>query len=438
MVALAALAVSVVLLVAGILLGLSLRAALTDDLAQTALLRARDLATLAAGGTLTRPVPVGDSDEAFVQVVRDGEVIAASANLTGSLALDVTRPPEGQTRVTEVGDVPIEHDEGGGFLLAAATVRTPRGPVTAFVGVSLEDVNEAVAEAGGLGLAALPLLVAALSVAIWVIVGYTLAPVEAIRAEAEAISGTDLHRRLPEPVRRDEIGRLSRTLNAMLGRMEAAGERQRRFIADAAHELRSPIASLRAQLEADGARRHGRVAAGDDLLAETLRMQQLTEQLLLLARIDSGQLTLRQRAVDLDDLVSIVTSRFPGDSNVRIERADIEPVQISGDPVLLEQVIRNLVENARRHARTRVAISLRRRGDTAELIFDDNGPGIAPHDRDRVFERFSRLDDARARDSGGAGLGLAIVADIVAAHDGRVTVTDSPLGGARLEVVLPV
>ena len=438
MVTLASLAVAVVLCAGGLLLGVALRATLTGDLAQSTVLRARDLAALGARGALPQPVPVGDADEELVQVLLSGESLAASANLAGHPLLDVPRPSAGTTAVIEVTDVPIDHDEEAGFLLAAATVDSPRGPVTAVVGSSLEDITETLARAGGLGLAALPVLVIVLSTAMWVIVGRTLAPVEAIRAEAEAMSGAELHRRLPQPARQDEIGRLSRTLNAMLGRMDAASERQRRFVADAAHELRSPIASLRAQIEASPTRLKGDAGiARDGLLADTLRMQQLTEQLLLLARSDAGELMLRRRAVDLDDLVGIVSTRLRDEHGIHIDDTNVEPVQVAGDPVLVEQVIRNLLDNAHRHARERAAVGLARLDATAVLTVDDDGAGIPIGDRDRVFERFTRLDDARARDTGGSGLGLAIVADIVAAHGGSVAITDSPLGGARFEVVLP-
>ena len=440
-VALATVAVTLVLLAGGWLLTSALRDALVDDLARAAALRSQDLATLAAQGSLPRPIPIGDADEALVQVVAGGRVVAASANVTGQPALRLDAPPAGATSVADVTSLPITDDEDeGGFLVAATSVATGDEMVTVYVASSLEDLQETLAEATGLGLRALPVLVVVLAGGIWLLVGRTLAPVDAIRAEADAITGSDLHRRVPEPVRQDEIGRLAHTLNRMLGRLEDASERQRRFVADAAHELRTPVASVRTTLET--ARSSPRQIDWDevstDVLAETVRMQQLTEQLLLLARVDAGRLAERMQAVDLDDVVTRTIARHQSDSEVDVAAARMEPLQITGEPILLEQVVRNLVDNATAHATSRVDIAVRREQDAAVLTVDDDGPGIPADQRHAVFERFTRLDDARARRrTGGAGLGLAIVADIVAAHTGTVQATDSPIGGARLTVRLP-
>lgn len=175
-------------------------------------------------------------------------------------------------------------------MVAATTVATETGPSTVFVASSLEDVNEALTQAGSLALVALPVVVAALVAVMWALVGRALAPVEAIRREADEISGQDLHRRVPEPPTRDEIGRLARTLNHMLDRLETASNRQQRFVADAAHELRTPITSVRAQLETahDSPRSIDWTAVATDVLEETTRMQQLIDQLLVLAGADAA------------------------------------------------------------------------------------------------------------------------------------------------------
>ena len=440
-VALAAVAVALVLLAGGWLLTSALRQALVDDLARAAALRSQDLATLAAQGSLPRPIPIGDADEALVQVVAGGRVVAASANAPGQPALQLEAPPPGATRLFDVASLPITDDEDeGGFLVAATSVATADGVATVYVASSLEDLQETLAEATGLGLRALPVLVVVLAGGIWLLVGRTLAPVDAIRAEADAITGSDLHRRVPEPSRHDEIGRLARTLNRMLGRLEESADRQRRFVADAAHELRTPVASVRTTLETarSSPRQIDWDAVSADVLADTIRMQQLTEQLLLLARVDAGRLAERMQAVDLDDVVTRTVARHPPDPHVHVDVATIEPLQIHGEPILLEQVVRNLVDNATAHATSRVEINLRRKQDAAVLTVDDDGPGIPSDQQHAIFERFTRLDDARARRrAGGAGLGLAIVADIAAAHAGTVQATDSPLGGARLTMRLP-
>jgi signal transduction histidine kinase len=282
------------------------------------------------------------------------------------------------------------------------------------------------------------LLVVVLATVTWLAIGRSLAPVEGIRARAEAITGQNLDRRVPVPDQLDEIGRLARTVNQMLGRLERSAARQRRFVADAAHELRSPIASLRVQLETarDTEETAGREG---DMLYETTRMEGLVDQLVVLARADADTSWLRLETVDLDDLIdSAVTSLAPRDGLV-IDTNAVEPVQLCGDARMLEQVVRNLVHNALGHARGTVRVSTSAAGDDlAVLIVDDDGPGVPEDRRDDIFERFVRLDASRDRDHGGVGLGLAIVAEIVRAHGGRVHVGDSPSGGARFVVELPI
>jgi signal transduction histidine kinase len=437
--ALATVVVALVLAGGGWVLVTALRRALVDDVARAAALRSRDLATLVDSGGLPRPIPVVDPEEALVEVVRNGRVVASSANAPAVRALDVAAPAEGATRVVDVGTLPVAGADEGGFLVAATTIGTAEGPVTVHVASSLGDVDETVAATTRLGLLALPVLVVVLAGAVWVLVGRTLAPVDAIRAEAEAVTGSDLHRRVPEPGRLDEVGRLARTLNGMLDRLEGAVGRQRHFVADAAHELRTPVASIRATVETARAspRRVDWDLVAADVLADTIRMQQLTEQLLLLARIDAGRLLERPAAVDLDDVVAEVVATVDGGAlDVTVARLDAQ--QVAGDAILLGQVVRNLVDNAAAHADHRVEVALHRRDGHAVLTVDDDGPGIPPEQREAVFERFVRLDGARTRQSsGGAGLGLAIVGDIVAAHGGSVAASGSPLGGARFEVVLP-
>lgn len=443
LVALATVAVTVVLGAGGWLLSSALRQALVADVTGAAALRSQDLATLVAQGDPPRPIPVGDADEALVQVVREGRVVAASANAADVPALQVPAPAPGRTVVADVASLPITDDEeeDAGFVVAATSVTVADGVVTVLVASSLEDVDETLAEATRLGLLALPVLVLVLGVGIWVLVGRTLAPVDAIRSEADGISGGDLHRRVPEPARADEVGRLARTLNLMLGRLEAAAARQRRFVADAAHELRTPVASIRTTLET--ARQSVRPVDWDelsgDVLADTLRMQQLIEQLLLLARVDVGQLREALHDVDLDDVVARTIGRTGAVEGIELDVAAVEPVRVVGDDLLLEQLVGNLVDNAIAHAHRRVAVASWQEGPVAVLAVDDDGPGIPMDQREDVFERFARLDPARTRrHAGGAGLGLAIVADLVDVHGGSVTISDGPLGGARVEVRLPV
>ena len=284
-----------------------------------------------------------------------------------------------------------------------------------------------------------PLLIALVGFAVWYLAGRALRPVEAIRAEAEEITGTTIHRRVPEPATDDEVGRLARTMNAMLDRLEESSQRQRRFVSDASHELRSPLASIRANLEV-ALRNSDRAdwpAVAGRALAEDERMENMVTDLLDLARLDEtteGTPIESLPEVDLDELVL--------DETVRPHRVPVDTTRVSAGRVhgrreQLARVVRNLLDNADRHARSRVALALQNGDGTVELTVDDDGPGIPADDRERVFDRFTRLDDGRARDAGGLGLGLAMVKTIVEGHGGTIEIDDAPLGGARVAVRLP-
>jgi len=211
-------------------------------------------------------------------------------------------------------------------------------------------------------------------------------------------------------------------------------------VADASHELRSPIASIREQAEVAAAHpdRTTTRALAEHVAAESRRMQRLVDDLLLLARADDQSLALRQRPVDLDDIVFDGARELRRDATaLRVDTTRVSPARVLGDETALARIVGNLAENAARHARTTVAFTLAEHAGAVVLDIDDDGAGVPTADRARVFERFVRLDDARARDDGGSGLGLAIVAQLVTAHGGDVEILDSPLGGARVEIRLP-
>ncbi|MFD8865635.1 ATP-binding protein [Streptomyces sp. NPDC059590] len=293
--------------------------------------------------------------------------------------------------------------------------------------------------------AGLVLFVAALT---WLLVGRALRPVAAIREEFTEITERDLHRRVPVPKARDEIFRLARTMNATLDRLHRAMTRQRQFVADASHELRSPIAALRAQLELALARpsRTDWPTVVHKALQDTDRLQAVASDLLLLARLDAQEAPSRA-PVDLAALAAEEVRRHPGVVVAAGEDGHAgPPVVVHGSRVQLSRLLTNLVDNARRHTRTTVTVGVSVgvsvgvgvHGDgMVELSVDDDGPGIAEADRERVFERFTRLDDARARQEGGTGLGLAIAQDIAHAHGGTLTIGTSPRGGAQIRLRLP-
>jgi len=285
----------------------------------------------------------------------------------------------------------------------------------------------------------LPLLLTVVAFTSYRVVGRALAPVEAIRTTVEGVSAADLSGRVPVPVTDDEVARLSETMNHMLDRLEQAQSRQRRFVADASHELRSPVATIRqhAEVAREHPRRMPRQVLADTVLAEALRLQGLVDDLLLLARTDEHTVALRRRPLDLDDIVLDEVRRLDTMTSLQVDATGVSAAAVDGDPNALRRVVRNLLDNASRHAAGRVGVALGEHAGRVKFVVEDDGPGVSPEERARVFERFVRLDDARARDAGGSGLGLAIVAELVAAHDGAVTIGEAAIGGARIEVTLP-
>lgn len=281
----------------------------------------------------------------------------------------------------------------------------------------------------------LPLLLAVVAAVTWLVTRWALRPVESIRSELAEIMHGDLSRRVPEPAARDEIARLAATTNETLAALEQSAERQRRFIADAAHELRSPIASLRTQLEV--AQAHPGLLELDGLLSDTVRLEHLAADLLLLARLDAGEQP-RSDRIDLALLVREELGHRVGDRAPVGAGLPREPLVITGSRTQIARVLGNLVDNAQRHAATAVRVTVERRGDRVVLAVADDGRGVPEADRERIFQRFVRLDDARSRDDGGAGLGLAIVRDVVQRHGGTIRVDSADSGGARFVVEFPV
>jgi signal transduction histidine kinase len=280
--------------------------------------------------------------------------------------------------------------------------------------------------------------------ATWQVTGRTLKPVEAIRTDLATINFNDLSGRVPEPPGDDEIARLARTVNGTLGRIERAKRssdrilsRQRQFVADASHELRTPLAGLRAELEE--ARMHPEetdlTALLDDAMGDVDRLEQIITDLLLLARVESTGDGERVH-VNLTDLVRREVSERPGRPEVRLwAERDVHVIAVQAQ---VARALRNLLDNAQRYARTGVDVQVRRCGGFAELVVADDGPGIPEPDRERVFERFTRLDAARSRDHGGTGLGLAIARDVAHAHGGSLRAGESPSGGARFVLKIPL
>lgn len=389
-----------------------------DATARTAETRADQLAARIDG---EGPAAVADLDDDIAQILDDDRRVVASSEEADSGDLpDV----DGSPVVTYDGEpvLVVREDLDDGALLLAVSVdddRSTLGTVALLLAVAVIAVVA---------------LVAAIT---WWVVGRALRPVSRIRAEVDDITADRLDRRVEVPPSGDEIAALAGTMNRMLDRLDAAATAQRRFVSDASHELRSPLATIRQHAEL--AQLHPEATSVDDLAEvvhdEGLRMQELVDALLLLTQLDE-QVVLRQDPVDLDDLALAEVKRLRAAGAV-VDGSGIHAARVRGDARLLSRLVRNLADNAARHARAAVAIAVAERDGRVLLTIDDDGAGVPPGERERIFERFARLDDARARDAGGSGLGLAIVRAIAEAEGGSVEVEDSPLGGARFAVVLP-
>jgi signal transduction histidine kinase len=335
----------------------------------------------------------------------------------------------------EVVVLPGEDDR---YVIETKKAKSKGDRYLVIVAVSLDDVDDATDALMAPLAIGLPLLLAIVGATTWLVASRALNPVERIRREVELITGSSLDRRVFEPLSGDEIERLARTMNQMLARVQESRDRQQQFVSDASHELRSPLASLRQAAEVvhahPGAMDEGELA--ETVLAESVRMQQLVDQLLLLTRNGEGRAHVPRVDVDVDDLALAEAHRVAR-TGLSVDTSGVAAGRVHGDAIALGQVVRNLVDNAARHARDHVRLSVVDQVDAVAIVVEDDGPGVPDVDRDRVFERFVRLDEARARDAGGSGLGLAIVREVVAGHGGSVTIDDSPLGGARFTVLLP-
>ncbi|MFD3825590.1 sensor histidine kinase [Streptomyces sp. NPDC058625] len=343
-------------------------------------------------------------------------------------------PGETSGQTTFASGAATLDDETADYRFAAVDVRThERGLLTVHAGAPLAAEHSAVRTALTVMLIGFPLLAALVAGMTWVVTGRALRPVAGIREEMAAITASeDLTRRVPEPATHDEIARLARTTNETLAALEASVGRQRRFVADASHELRSPIASLRTQLEVAAA--HPELLDLDGAVEDTVRLQHLAADLLLLARLDAGERPVDARV----DLAALAREEAAGRTGVTVDVAPGEAAEVTGSRGQLARVLGNLLDNGRRHARGTVSVTVRREGDWAVLGVADDGDGVAEADRERIFERFVRLDAARSRDDGGAGLGLAIARDVAVRHGGTLTAGAAPAGGALFELRLPL
>ena len=424
------------LVLGGVLLYAVLASSLTRTVQSEAMASAREIALLVNSGQTPDPVPASGAQ--VVQVLSaDNRVVTAS--LTADRLTPLVTPEERARALA--GDVVVvagnRSGMSGGLQVSAVEAGPETDRVVVVAALTTADLESATTTLRNLLLIVFPLLLVVCALIAWRVIGAALHPVEELRSGASRIDGSSTDERLPVPPTRDEIAALATTLNEMLDRVAVARRTQRAFVADAAHELRSPLATMRTQLEVAQ-----RLGDGDGLPAELIpevrRLSSLVEDLLLLARSDDGQPARGDRTVtvDLGALAHDVASRY---ASARVPVRVLDPAERTHASGLYDELYRalaNLVDNAVRHAASAVDVAVDVIGDATRLTVTDDGTGIPEADRERVFDRFTRLDDARDRDSGGTGLGLAIARELLRRNGARVSLEDAD-SGVRAVVTLP-
>ncbi len=425
----ATLVVAVVLATTAVVLVLVQRSQLIENL-DASLTQRADTTEAAIGTGDTAPFATSDDADRFVQLVApDGTVIAASPNVAGMAA--AVPPPAGDRFVT-VDRLPIEDDA------YRILIRQLDSGELLYVAENVDDVDDAVRNLAASLAAALPLVLVALAALVWWLVGRTLRPVESIRAEVAEIGEGALDRRVPVPPTSDEIAGLARTMNDMLDRVEDASRRQQAFVADASHELRSPLTRMRTAIEVELAHDDADLRATlASALEEVGALQQLVDDLLELARADAGVPAGPPVPLDLDDVVLREARHLRESTELRIDTCGVSGAHLRGDPAQLTRLVRNLCDNAARHATSEVCLGVGEHDGLVRLTVEDDGPGLDGADLERMFERFTRLDESRTAIGGGTGLGLAIVRDIASRHRGTARAEPRPEGGLKLVVELP-
>ncbi len=437
----AAAVVAVALAVSGLALVVLLGRSLDHSADATATQRGRELVALMRQQGLdaaAKSVTASVGETTIAQILGPGrQVLASSAQIDGEPAIssrDVTPGTEAHDRVE---NLPV--GDGSAYKAVSLGVRIDGTNYQVVVAQSLAAAQDSVRTVSAMLLVGLPILALLVGVVTFALVGRSLRPVESMRRKVSAITARDLSMRVPVPPAQDELSRLAQTMNDMLDRLERSQAAARRFVADASHELRSPVSALKAMLHVTGPEtagadwRESRAAMG----AEADRLERIVADLLFLAAADDRGLRSVAEDVDLDDLVGAERQRLRTATSLEVG-GTVRAVRCKGDPHLLSQALRNLADNAAAHARSRVDIWLSQHGDSAVIEVSDDGLGVPEQDRTRIFDRFVRLDASRTRVSGGTGLGLSIVAEVVRAHGGTLEVYDGTLGGATFRIELPL
>lgn len=432
--------VAAALLIGGLILLVLLQRALVASTERLTRLQAEDVVAHIAEQDLEEAanyVRSAARPGQYIQILDpNGTVLAASVPAAATTPITALRPDAKQTLFERISVQQSLFDDE--LLVAATGVGEDEKVYTVAVAATVAVQAETVATVAWFILGAAPLLLAGVGVGVWILVGRSLRQVEQIRDQVAGINARSLDGRVGVPQTSDELQALAQTMNMMLDRLESSDREQRRFVSDASHELRSPLATLSAAVEIAAADPTGATwqETKDVVAGETARLRYLVQDLLTLAKADDQGLRLEAADVDLDDVLNDEVRRLRCTSKHEIE-AVLEPARITGDVRSLGQAIRNVLDNAERYARARISIQVRSSPDDVLLTIDDDGPPVPVAERERIFERFVRLDESRSRESGGSGLGLAITSAIVSAHGGRILCTEAPGGGCRFELAFP-
>ncbi|MDH4278440.1 MAG: ATP-binding protein [Acidimicrobiia bacterium] len=434
--ALATIVVAIVLTVTAAALVNVQRRQLTANLDASLEQRADTITAELAEELPDEPFATNDEDRAVQLVDGQGSILATSTNLIGEAALPNPLGPNDAEMFLTRDDLPLEDDT---YRVLTRRVDTRAGEAFLHVTENIDDLNGALNKLTTTLLVTVPLVMALLALVIWWLTGRTLGPVDTIRSQVDAISATNSQNRVDVPSRDDEITRLAVTMNRMLDRLDNAARQQRRFVADAAHELRTPLTRIRTDVEVDLSQPDNADPGATNAAVrdEVIELQSLIDDLLHLARSDAGRPLAAHRPVDLDDIVLAEVRQQRTITDIDIDTSGVSAAHLKGHGDQLARATRNLLSNAVRHANTGVAVTLHERADAIELAIADDGPGVPTEHRDRIFERFARIDGARTRNDGGTGLGLAITKDIIEYHGGTIAYDPSWTSGARFVITLP-
>ena len=393
-------------------------------------------------GQLGPDVPVTGRETGVVQIIdTSDDVLAATPGLHTAPVLNQVNARVDRVVYRSVGGLNVFGDQAKTWRIAGLEVDSNLGPVFIYAATTTDGVTRLLHRLGLLFLGGIPILEVLLIFVVWRSVGWALAPVDSLTRQVDQIQSEQLDQTLGEPGTGDEIDHLASTMNGLLARLNESRQRERRFAADASHELRSPLAAARLGIEVALAHpdRADWTATAHDTLAELDRLEQLARDLLELTRLDPARTMAAAVPVELQTLVRTECDTRTAGHDRLTYTVHTVAATVNGVTELILRAVRNVLDNAERHAASTVTVTLVASSSSAILTVANDGPPVPSSDRERAFQPFVRLDESRSVDDGGTGLGLAIVADIMRAMGGQARFVDPPVGlGAALELSFPV